>query len=82
MKVCFIAKRYIILAIIPVILVGYFISSNMLAGQTLAGKIIVVDAGHGGIDPGANRPYWKKILISLLPCKCAIFSNIMSRKLY
>lgn len=56
MKVCFIAKRYIILAIIPVILVGYFISSNMFAGQTLAGKIIVVDAGHGGIDPGANRP--------------------------
>jgi N-acetylmuramoyl-L-alanine amidase len=25
-------------------------------GQTLTGKIIVVDAGHGGIDPGANRP--------------------------
>lgn len=26
------------------------------ASNTLAGKIIVVDAGHGGIDPGANRP--------------------------
>lgn len=28
----------------------------MTAGVSLSGKIIVVDAGHGGIDPGANRP--------------------------
>ncbi len=26
------------------------------SGQSLAGQIVVVDAGHGGIDSGANRP--------------------------
>lgn len=33
-------------------LLGYW----QAAQQPLAGQIIVVDPGHGGIDPGANRP--------------------------
>lgn len=56
MKICFIAKKYFIFAVIPIIAAGYLMSSHLFAKQTLAGRIIVVDAGHGGIDPGANRP--------------------------
>jgi len=28
----------------------------LVSGQSLEGRIVVVDAGHGGIDSGANRP--------------------------
>lgn len=56
MRVYLISKRGLIAAILPVIAVGYIAVSYVFAGQTLAGKTIVADAGHGGIDPGANRP--------------------------
>lgn len=55
---------------LPLILVPILLASCMLAGQTmnaslLAEKIIIVDAGHGGIDPGANRPGVKEKDINL-----------------
>ncbi|TWH49143.1 N-acetylmuramoyl-L-alanine amidase [Sporomusa sp. KB1] len=48
-------KRYCIVLLLPII----FLLSSIYAynsTHTLTGKVIVVDAGHGGIDPGANRP--------------------------
>ena len=55
MKIINIAKGHFIIFLLPVILmVGTKYTFD--ASNTLAGKIIVVDAGHGGIDPGANRP--------------------------
>lgn len=57
MNLYYIKKRTLILVFLPaMIFVVYHILSYLTTGQTLAGKIIVIDAGHGGIDPGANRP--------------------------
>lgn len=56
MRVYLVSKRSIIIAILPVIIVGYIAFFYISFGQPLAGKTIVADAGHGGIDPGANRP--------------------------
>ncbi len=56
MKVYFIAKRYFGLVILPVMVLSCFALANLVSEQSLAGKILVIDAGHGGIDPGANRP--------------------------
>ena len=53
MRVLCIGKRSFILFLLPVILL---LSTLYAHNTTLNGKVIVVDAGHGGIDPGANRP--------------------------
>lgn len=50
-----IGRRYLILALVPTLLLLGSIYVNGTFHK-LAGKVIVVDAGHGGIDPGANRP--------------------------
>lgn len=40
----------------PVCLILCWLVSFLASGQSLGGMIVVVDAGHGGIDSGANRP--------------------------
>ncbi len=55
MKIFYVAKRQFILLLLPTML----LLGTLYAHDTthkLTGKVIVVDAGHGGIDPGANRP--------------------------
>jgi hypothetical protein len=37
-----------------------------LSSSSLSGKVILIDAGHGGIDPGANRPGVREKDINLL----------------
>lgn len=55
MKVFCVDRRHCILLLLPVIfLLSSFYAHN--AAYNLANKVIVIDAGHGGIDPGANRP--------------------------
>lgn len=55
MRVLCIAKHRFILFLLPfLLLLGTLYAQNLT--HNLTGKVIVVDAGHGGIDPGANRP--------------------------
>lgn len=53
MKTLYISRRYAILMLFPVMLLASMV--YLPDDQRLAGKVLVVDAGHGGIDPGANR---------------------------
>lgn len=54
-RIFYIAKRQFILFLLPtVLLLGTLYAHDM--SNNLTGKVIIVDAGHGGIDPGANRP--------------------------
>lgn len=54
MRILYLAKRQFILFLLPaMLLIGTLYVHD---DSRLSGKIIVVDAGHGGIDPGANRP--------------------------
>ena len=55
MKVYYITKSCLGL-FLSFITLSYFAFTSLAPVQTLEGKIIVIDAGHGGIDPGANRP--------------------------
>ena len=56
MKVLYIAKRRFILFILPTILLFSALYANNDVTARLSQKVIIVDAGHGGIDSGANRP--------------------------
>lgn len=56
MRIYFVEKRYLIIAILPAIALFIIISPYYSERHILEGKIIIIDAGHGGIDPGANRP--------------------------
>lgn len=56
MAVYYIARRNLLWALLPTIVFLFGIFLQASAGQPLTGKIIVVDAGHGGVDSGANRP--------------------------
>ena len=56
MRIYLVSRRTLIIAILPIIAFGYIAFFYFATGQQLAGKTVVVDAGHGGIDPGANRP--------------------------
>lgn len=56
LKVFFLSKRAFVLAFIPFLLLAFLSASNNLLYSSLSGKVIIIDAGHGGIDPGANRP--------------------------
>ena len=55
MNILYVGKRYFILFLFPVLLLTITLYTHGITHK-LAGKIIVIDAGHGGIDPGANRP--------------------------
>lgn len=54
-KILYIGKQYFFLVLLPIILL---LTTTYVyhAANKLTGKVVVVDAGHGGIDPGANRP--------------------------
>lgn len=54
MRVLCITKHRFIIFLLPVILLSTLYAHNI--SHKLTGKVIIVDAGHGGIDPGANRP--------------------------
>lgn len=57
MKILCIAKHRFIVFLLPgMLLLSTFLYAHTLTHNKLTGKVIVVDAGHGGIDPGANRP--------------------------
>ena len=51
-----IAKRHLFGICLPVLLLVGILYVYDESCPKLSGKIIVIDAGHGGIDPGANRP--------------------------
>ena len=55
MRILYVVKRQLFLFLLPAILVigALYVHNN--SSDKLPGKIIVIDAGHGGIDPGANR---------------------------
>lgn len=55
MRILYFGKRHFVLLLLPAVLL---LSTLYAHDDThkLTGKVIVVDAGHGGIDPGANRP--------------------------
>lgn len=55
MKLLYLSKRHIIILLLPILLLVSTLYAHD-ATHKLDGKVIVVDAGHGGIDPGANRP--------------------------
>jgi len=57
LKLLWIPKRNFTLFLLPIILlIGTFVSYDATTSSTLSGQVIIIDAGHGGIDPGANRP--------------------------
>ena len=56
MRMLYISKYYLLLGLLPVAGLIWALLPTALNIQSPAGKIIVIDAGHGGIDPGANRP--------------------------
>ncbi len=55
MKIFYIAKSHFAVFLIPVIML---LGTNYVfdAPDKMVGKVVIVDAGHGGIDSGANRP--------------------------
>lgn len=65
MRILYIGKRHFFLLLLPVILLLYPLYTYN-AAHKLTGKVIVVDAGHGGIDPGANRPGVREKDINLM----------------
>jgi N-acetylmuramoyl-L-alanine amidase len=56
MRNLYIAKSQFILCLFFTMLVIGTLYAHDDVTHKLSNKIIVVDAGHGGIDPGANRP--------------------------
>jgi len=54
MQVVYVGKRYFSFVLLPFILFALTFAAQE-AKPALAGKIIILDAGHGGIDPGASR---------------------------
>lgn len=61
MRVLYMAKRHFLVLLLPTmfLLPAFFLLKAFYVledASSLTGKVIVVDAGHGGIDPGANRP--------------------------
>lgn len=56
MKVFYIKRKLVLTLLFPLMLISAFIANALESSQPLSGKTIIVDAGHGGIDSGANRP--------------------------
>ncbi|HWR45987.1 N-acetylmuramoyl-L-alanine amidase [Sporomusa sp.] len=55
MRILYIGKRHFSLFLIPTMLLLSTLYAHN-ATHIITDKVVVVDAGHGGIDPGANRP--------------------------
>ena len=61
MRVFYLARRHFLVFLLPTLLVcpALFLMKTLYgldAVTNLTDKVIIIDAGHGGIDPGANRP--------------------------
>lgn len=58
MRILVLKKRQFMLGVIPLVLTLALIGSTAFIPEfaNLAGQTVVIDAGHGGIDPGGNRP--------------------------
>lgn len=54
MGILYIGKRHFAYFLLPAMFLASVLYTNN-AASTLHEKVIIVDAGHGGIDPGANR---------------------------
>jgi len=48
-------KRYKIIITILLLISAIFINKEVQALLPLSGKVIIVDAGHGGVDPGTTK---------------------------
>lgn len=55
MKIWFISSRYYFLGLVPLAVLLAITLSTVIA-DSIPGKVIIIDAGHGGVDTGANRP--------------------------
>lgn len=55
MRMIYIGRRYFSFFLVPFVLLANLLFANESSPQ-LADKVIIVDAGHGGVDTGANRP--------------------------
>lgn len=52
-----VTKRRLFRCMLPVFLLfSLYEAYTIMSGNPLAGKVILIDAGHGGLDPGGNRP--------------------------
>jgi len=49
-------RWHVLMALVPIVALCYFMFSYRSGRESLSDRIIVIDAGHGGIDSGANRP--------------------------
>ena len=47
-------KKIKIITIILLLITALFINTNAFALLPLSGKLIIIDVGHGGIDPGST----------------------------
>lgn len=56
MKVFYLKRKLVLPLLFPLMLISAFIANALESSQPLSGKTIIIDAGHGGIDSGANRP--------------------------
>lgn len=57
MQMYHISRRDLLFCLLPVfLLLSMIVSYKVVTANPLLGKIILIDAGHGGIDSGANRP--------------------------
>lgn len=57
MRILYATKhQFMLLCLSTVLLLTILYTHNLVNCSDLSGKVIIVDAGHGGIDPGANRP--------------------------
>jgi len=57
MKMLYIRIYKLVLTLLPVIaLCGLIVICNAMNNEPLSSKVIIIDAGHGGVDTGANRP--------------------------
>lgn len=65
MPILCITKRTLVIILLFVFFLTSIFACNAMNSSVLEGKIIIVDAGHGGIDPGANRPGIEEKTINL-----------------
>lgn len=56
MKVLYIKRNILLSLLCSLLLISAIVANAIASSQPLSGKTIIVDAGHGGVDSGANRP--------------------------
>ncbi|MGI6092882.1 MAG: N-acetylmuramoyl-L-alanine amidase family protein [Negativicutes bacterium] len=56
MPILYITKRMLVIFLVVGFVLTSILACSAMNRSPLEGRIIIVDAGHGGIDPGANRP--------------------------